>query len=84
MIFHLYKHASWKPLRAIHQPLKAGVQARYLATVEANTPRQMPVSRPMATPVSHDRATFTIRARLVVLENACEMMLTIETEWTSL
>ncbi|KAI9793677.1 MAG: Multifunctional pyrimidine synthesis protein CAD [Peltula sp. TS41687] len=33
-----------------------------LATVQGNTPRQMPINnRVGATPVSHDRATFTIR-----------------------
>ncbi|MCJ1244707.1 Multifunctional pyrimidine synthesis protein CAD [Trapelia coarctata] len=36
-------------------------QARYLATVETNTPRQMPVGRKKTTPISHDRATLTIR-----------------------
>lgn len=67
MLSHLCKQASLKSLRALHQPVRAGVQARYLATVvESNTPRQMPVSKPRATPVSHDRATFTIRVRLVV------------------
>lgn len=34
---------------------------RFLATVEGNTTRQMPILQPNATPVSHDRATFTIR-----------------------
>ncbi len=53
-------------MQAFKQPLKAGVQARYLATVEANTPRQVPVSNLRTTPVSHDRATFTIRVRLSI------------------
>lgn len=45
----------------LQKPLGSTMPARYLATVEGNTPRQMPVSRARATPVSHDRATFTIR-----------------------
>lgn len=36
-------------------------QARRLATVEGEVGRAMPVTRPKATPISHDRATFTIR-----------------------
>jgi len=36
-------------------------QARFLATVEGNVGRTMPVTRPSATPISHDRATFTIK-----------------------
>ncbi|KAI9860524.1 MAG: Multifunctional pyrimidine synthesis protein CAD [Vezdaea acicularis] len=37
-------------------------QLRFLATVEErNTGRQMPIGKPRSTPVSHDRATFTIR-----------------------
>lgn len=36
-------------------------QARHLATVEGSVGRAMPVTRPKATPISHDRATFTIR-----------------------
>jgi hypothetical protein len=38
--------------------------ARGLATVEGGAGRTMPVHQPRATPVSHDRATFTIRVRL--------------------
>lgn len=36
-------------------------QARFLATVEGSVGRQMPLTRARATPVSHDRATLTIR-----------------------
>jgi carbamoyl-phosphate synthase small subunit len=39
-------------------------QARGLATVEGSAGRTMPVRRPRATPISHDRATFTIRVSL--------------------
>jgi carbamoyl-phosphate synthase small subunit len=36
-------------------------QARFLATVEGSAGRSMPVTRPKATPISHDRATLTLR-----------------------
>lgn len=36
-------------------------QARFLATVEGSAGRAMPATRLRATPISHDRATFTIR-----------------------
>jgi len=36
-------------------------QARFLATVEGSAGRAMPLTRPRATPVSYDRATFTVR-----------------------
>jgi carbamoyl-phosphate synthase small subunit len=38
-------------------------QARFLATVEGSAGRAMPATRPRATPISHDRATLTIRVR---------------------
>ncbi len=43
------------------RPVRARFLQRTLATVETNTERQMPVARARATPVSHDRATLTIR-----------------------
>ncbi|KFY01082.1 hypothetical protein V490_01088, partial [Pseudogymnoascus sp. VKM F-3557] len=39
----------------------ASQQSRFLATVQSDAGRTMPVRRPRATPISHDRATFTIR-----------------------
>jgi carbamoyl-phosphate synthase small subunit len=47
---------AFKPLRPYALP------GRYMATVADTTPRQMPTpKRTRATPISHDRATFTIR-----------------------
>ena len=83
MLSRLYKQASLKPLYAFKRPLRSGTQTRYLATVEANTPRQVPVSKPRATPVSHDRATFTIRVRLPLQENIGDI-LTVVIERTCL
>lgn len=36
-------------------------QVRFLATVDASAGRVMPTTRPRATPISHDRATLTLR-----------------------
>jgi carbamoyl-phosphate synthase small subunit len=36
-------------------------QTRFLATVETSAGRALPATRARATPISHDRATFTIR-----------------------
>lgn len=47
---------------------KMGQQVRFLATVEGSAGRAMPATRPKATPISHDRATFTIRVRRVQLK----------------
>ncbi|KAI9882930.1 MAG: Multifunctional pyrimidine synthesis protein CAD [Watsoniomyces obsoletus] len=47
--------------RLTARPLRAHFLHRTLATVETNTERQMPATRARATPVSHDRATLTIR-----------------------
>ncbi|KAL9577097.1 MAG: hypothetical protein Q9212_006590 [Teloschistes hypoglaucus] len=46
----------------LKRPLALAKQTRSLATVDGNTPRVPPnPPRTRATPVSHDRATFTIR-----------------------
>ncbi|PBP25005.1 hypothetical protein BUE80_DR004195 [Diplocarpon rosae] len=37
------------------------MQARFIATVEGSAGRAMPAIRPRASPISHNRATFTIR-----------------------
>jgi hypothetical protein len=56
---------------------KIAQQARFLATVEGSAGRAMPATRPRATPVSHDRATFTIRVRSYT--NRCEGQLLTHT-----
>lgn len=60
MLSRLYRPALRDSLAAASRLLRPAVQVRYLATVE-NTARQMPDPRHRATPISHDRATFTIR-----------------------
>ncbi len=66
MFAHLLRTSAIKPTNGLRNPLKIASAARSFATVEDNTVRQMPVTRPRATPVSYDRATFTIRVRFVV------------------
>lgn len=58
MLSRLYRPAVLESLNPVRLS-KPAVQARFVATVE-NT-RQMPDRRQRATPISHDRATFTIR-----------------------
>lgn len=43
--------------------IRIAQHARYMATVEGSAGRVMPEKRARATPISHDRATFTIRVR---------------------
>ena len=63
MLAHFAKRTPLGYMKATKQPWKTIIQARGLASVEGNMPRQMPASRARATPVSYDRATFTIRVR---------------------
>lgn len=60
MLPHLLRKAPLQPINIVKKPFKS-IPTRGLATVEGNTPRHVPTSRPRAMPVSHDRATFTIR-----------------------
>jgi carbamoyl-phosphate synthase small subunit len=63
MFARLVNSAALKPAAGLHA--RVAQQARFLATVEGSVGRVMPGSpRPRATPVSHDRATFTIRVRV--------------------
>jgi hypothetical protein len=59
MFARFVKPAAIKPAGSIHA--RIAQQTRFLATVEGSIGRKMPVTRPKATPISHDRATFTIR-----------------------
>lgn len=65
MPLRLYQKAPLGPLGAFRYARNSYFQARRLATVEANAPRQMPLPTAKPTPVSNDRATFTIRVRML-------------------
>ena len=51
-------------LKVAKKPMLPSFQIRTLATVERNTPRQIPTTRERQTPISHDTANFTIKVRL--------------------
>jgi hypothetical protein len=59
MFARFVKPTAIKPAGGLHA--RIAQQTRFLATVEGSVGRKMPVTRPKATPISHDRATFTIR-----------------------
>ncbi|MCJ1362063.1 Multifunctional pyrimidine synthesis protein CAD [Acarospora aff. strigata] len=61
MFRHILRQSPMVRQKAFKLQSKIGSQSRFLATVQHNTLRQMPVSRMRATPISHDRATLTIR-----------------------
>jgi carbamoyl-phosphate synthase small subunit len=62
MFGRLAKPAAFKPAGfAIRS--RIAQQARFLATVGGSAGRAMPVTGSKATPISHDRATFTIKVR---------------------
>lgn len=60
MLLSKIKLSASRPM-AIRGGARYNMSSRLFATVESNTARQMPDLRPRATPVSHERATFTIR-----------------------
>ena len=69
MFNRFVKPAAFKPAGfAIRS--RIAQQARFLATVEGSVGRAMPAIRPKATPISHDRATLTIKVctQLATLE----------------
>ena len=51
-------------LKVAKKPMLPSFQIRTLATVERNTPRQIPTTRERQTPISHDTANLTIKVRL--------------------
>lgn len=61
MISNIFRLRSTRQWTALKRPIARSQCVRSLATAQEVTPRQMPVSRVRSTPVSHDRATFTIR-----------------------
>ncbi|KAL8801146.1 MAG: hypothetical protein Q9182_004651 [Xanthomendoza sp. 2 TL-2023] len=62
MLAHFLNPAKSGLAHNLKRPLTLTKQLRAFATVDRNTPRvQPPPSRKRATPITHDRATFTIR-----------------------
>lgn len=61
MFSQLFKPSTSRSASVLGQATKARTQARFLATFQHNTPRQAPANTRRATPVSLERATFTIK-----------------------
>ncbi|EON64446.1 carbamoyl-phosphate synthase arginine-specific small chain [Coniosporium apollinis CBS 100218] len=61
MLSRLIKPSVLKPTTAFGGASRTGAQARSLATVHNNSARRAPSTRPRSTPVSQERATFTIK-----------------------
>ncbi|KAL8733256.1 MAG: hypothetical protein Q9166_002273 [cf. Caloplaca sp. 2 TL-2023] len=62
MLYRVARSATLRLACNIKRPLNLTKHVRSFATVEGNTPRVQPTpSRMRATPITHDRATFTIR-----------------------
>ena len=71
MLQTLSRRGALGPIKAPRMLYKPVAGSRHLATVqEGNTPRTVPNPRTRATPVSHDRATFTIRVGRAIRVNA--------------
>jgi len=60
MFARITKHQALKP-STLNAASKLRVQYRFLATVQNSGERQMPGSKARPTPISHERATFTIK-----------------------
>jgi len=56
----MYKHVLFRA-NGLAKAGRVSTQARFMATATSNATRQPPAGRPRATPVSHERATFTIK-----------------------
>lgn len=85
MFSRLVKPAANKPIR-IYPSNKFIERARGLATVEGSAGRTIPARRLRVNPVSHDRATFTIRVHLQSTIESWRLGITnrIIIGWTSL
>ncbi|KAK0513408.1 hypothetical protein JMJ35_004394 [Cladonia borealis] len=61
MAFRISSKSTLGLLKVAKKPVIPSVQIRTLATVERNTPRQIPITRERQTPISHDTANLTIK-----------------------
>lgn len=63
MLSQLFKPSTGRSV--LGQFNKSRMQVRSLATVQSNTPRQVPAPARRSTPISYERATFTIKVRFL-------------------
>ncbi|KAF2791241.1 glycoside hydrolase family 3 protein [Melanomma pulvis-pyrius CBS 109.77] len=61
MFSQYLKTSTLRSPSVLGQVTKNRTQARFLATVQSNTPRQVPAPQRQSTPISTERATFTIK-----------------------
>lgn len=61
MMSQFFKPTAARSAGALGLATKTRAQARMMATVQGNTPRQMATPQRIATPISTERATFTIK-----------------------
>ena len=63
MLSQMFKPSAIRSANVLGQVTKGRAQARYLATVQSNTDRAIPTPQRRSTPISTERATFTIKVR---------------------
>ncbi|KAF2875343.1 hypothetical protein BDV95DRAFT_626797 [Massariosphaeria phaeospora] len=61
MMLQYLKPSALRSSSALRQVTKSRAQARLMASVQGNTPRQAPAPHRRSTPISTERATFTIK-----------------------
>ena len=61
MLSQIIKPTASRSASVLGQITKGRAQARYLATVQSNTARQVPSPQRRGTPISNENATFTIK-----------------------
>lgn len=76
MLSQLMKPSAMRSANVLGQVTKTRVQARYLATVQTNTDRKIPSPHRKPTEISTERATFTIKVRVLgsIAQNATDRL----------
>jgi len=64
MLSQFLKPSAVRSASVLGQVTKNRLHARFLASVQTNSAREVPSPARRATPISTERATFTIKARL--------------------
>jgi hypothetical protein len=69
MLSQILKPTAARSTGVLGQVTKNRTQARFLASVQTNTARQIPTPARKATPVTLENATFTIKVRSVLSDS---------------
>jgi hypothetical protein len=67
MLSQLLKPSAVRSASVLGQVTKNRIQARFLASVQTNTAREVPTPQRKSTPISSERATFTIKVWTIVV-----------------